>query len=243
MVVALSLHAYGQEKPEKTLPAVVTDAIKAAYPNAKKLRGRGRKDLKYGVMAYNVRAQNTLYNEKGEKTWVYSIIVRVTDKGTLIFVSENIKHTVIPLRAKIALKKAAGEDQTTYWRRLTYFVDEKLAKYNKPRVQYKVSVKTKDKTFRSIEVDQDGGMTALWRSVKETELPKAVTDAMKKAAGGGRISGICHKFVTYVDEKMAKLGTPRVEYEIWLRKDEKATKIRVSADGTVIDQIPWFLDP
>ncbi len=245
VVVALSLHAYGQEKPEKTLPAVVTDAIKAAYPYAQVMKSRKERKLKYRATVYIVRVRRAkLKDEKAR--WKQPTYVVVTDKGTVLYASGSARTSDVPLRARIAIKKAAGDGEATALIRYEMFVDEKLVRYEKPRVKYHSLVIFRDSKGNILKskmpcrvyVAEDGTMVEMKSEIEDTDLPEALIDPATKAADGGTI-GRVFKDVTFVNEKMVKLATPRVEYEMWLRKDKKLSRIRFSADGKVIDQIPW----
>lgn len=235
-VVALNFPAFGQGKAG-TLPAVVSDAIKAAYPKAENMAGRGRNDQKYGVMVYNISFADIVTDATGAEA-KQAMMVRVTDKGVLILALRQIPDSAVPPAAMDKMKKAAGGGLVKYPRRIEFFVDEKLVKYEKPRVQYEAMLVMKDNTRCNIRVAEDGGMIELTTAVKDIDVPKAVMEAMTKAADGGTVLGLC-KVETFVDDKMVKLATPTVKYAAKLKKDKRFANIRVSIDGTVISQSSW----
>lgn len=229
--------ASGGEKPKYTPPAAVTHAIKVAYPNAEITRGRTARDLKYGVLVYNVGLLNPISDNTGAER-KQSITMRFREDGTIIMVSTYIKRADFPQAAMAAMKKAAGEGRVRSPRRVDVFLDRKLMKHDKPMVLYRAMLTAKRMTPRFINVAEDGSMIKMETEIRATDLPKAIIGAITKALDGGSINR-AFKEEFFVDEKAMKLAKPRVEYEAWLSKGKEFARIRVSGEGKVIDQIPW----
>ena len=219
------------------LPAPATEAVKAAFPNAE-IRGvTPMDDPDYGVRVFTVGLTYIVRKAGGEELKQY-VMARVTEEGILILAMRQLPDAELPKAALEAMQKAAGEGVVKYPRRIEYFVDQKLVKFEKPRVQYEAMLVMKDNTRSNMRVAEDGGMIELTSQVAETDIPKPAMEAMVKAADGGKVVGPC-RVETFVDEKMNRLKTPRVSYKAVLKKDKKFAKIEVSSDGTLIYQEPW----
>jgi hypothetical protein len=89
-----------------------------------------------------------------------------------------------------------------------------------------------------VEVMESGTILGTEMAVSVKDLPKAVTDAVAKAAPGAEIKG-AEKAETLADAKTGKLATPKVAYEIDVAKDGKEGEIAVSADGKVTEELKW----
>lgn len=234
---AASPRAPGGEKPKYAPPAAVTNAIKVAYPNAEITRGTTARDLKYGVLVYNVGLLNPIRDNTGAEK-KQRITIRLREDGTIIMVSTYINRADFPQAAMAAMEKAAGEGQVRSPRRVDVFLDRKLMKHDKPVILYRAMLVAEGVKTRFIDVAEDGSLIEMESEIPATDLPKAIIGVMTKALDGGSIRR-AFKDEVFVDEKAMKMANPRVEYEAWLKKGKELARIRVSGEGKVVDQIPW----
>ena len=110
-------------------------------------------------------------------------------------------------------------------------------------------VKMEDKGIYEVELQKDGAemeaeVTAAGMiletscAVAAKDLPKAVQDAIAKAAPGAKIEE-AKREETLADAKTGKLPAPQVAFEVELAKDGKEGELKVAADGTILDPLKW----
>jgi len=87
-------------------------------------------------------------------------------------------------------------------------------------------------------VTEAGVVMSVSTPIKVAELPKAVADAVAKAAEGAAIAQ-ASKIETLVGRGMAKLEKPRVGFTVVLTKDGKTAQARVSEDGANVRVGEW----
>ena len=87
-----------------------------------------------------------------------------------------------------------------------------------------------------VAVSPDGVIVEVETKVSMADLPKAVADAIAKAAGGAKVEEIEREETRAVVRagKLVKLAEPRVTYEAEFRKDGREVEIEVAADGTIL---------
>ena len=88
-----------------------------------------------------------------------------------------------------------------------------------------------------VTVSPDGVILEVETEIPRAELPKAVADALAKAAEGAEVEEIVREETRAVvrDGKVVKLDEPKITYESELRKDGRETEIEFAADGTVLE--------
>ena len=87
-----------------------------------------------------------------------------------------------------------------------------------------------------VAVSPDGVIVEVESEVSMKDLPKAVADAIAKAAAGAKIEKIEREETRAVVRagKLVKLDQPEVTYEAEFRKDGKEIEIEVAPDGTIL---------
>ena len=96
-----------------------------------------------------------------------------------------------------------------------------------------------------IEVAQDGTVIDVATIITMKDLPKAVAEAIRKAAEGAIIKQIEKSEVRAEIKKegekgkIVKLDSPRYVYEAELVKGNQTGEIEVAADGKVIEALKW----
>lgn len=88
-----------------------------------------------------------------------------------------------------------------------------------------------------VTVSRDGVILEVETEIARSELPKAVADALAKAAGDAKVEEIVREETRAVvrDGKVVKLDEPTITYEAELRKDGQETEVEFAADGTVLE--------
>lgn len=84
----------------------------------------------------------------------------------------------------------------------------------------------------------DGTIVEVETEVSMESLPKAVAEAITKAAAGAKIKEV-EKEVIHAVVKLVKLDAPKTVYEAELIKNGKKCEIEVAADGTVLEKPKW----
>jgi len=85
-------------------------------------------------------------------------------------------------------------------------------------------------------VSPDGVIVEVETEVAMKDLPKAVADAIAKAAAGAKVEEIEREETRAVvrDGKLVKLAQPKITYEAEFVKGDKEVEVEVAADGTVL---------
>ena len=87
-----------------------------------------------------------------------------------------------------------------------------------------------------VTVSPDGVIVEVETEVAMKDLPKAVADAIAKAAAGAKVEEIEREETRAVvrDGKLVKLDQPKITYEAEFLKDGKEVEVEVAADGTIL---------
>lgn len=87
-----------------------------------------------------------------------------------------------------------------------------------------------------VTVSPDGVIVEVETEVFLKDLPKAVADAITKAAAGAKVEEIKREETRAVVRagKLVKLDQPRITYEAEFRKDGKELQIELAPDGTIL---------
>jgi len=96
----------------------------------------------------------------------------------------------------------------------------------------------KDGSKLEVTLAEDGTIVEIESPVAAADLPKAVTDAVAKAAPGAKIEKAT-KQESLTDSKLNKLTPPKMSYEVEVEQDDKEAELTVAADGTILEPLKW----
>lgn len=87
-----------------------------------------------------------------------------------------------------------------------------------------------------VTVSPEGVIVEVEAELAMKDLPKAVADAITKAAGGAKIEEIEREEIRAVvrDGKLVKLEKPTITYEAEFRKGDKEIEIHLAPDGKIL---------
>ena len=87
-----------------------------------------------------------------------------------------------------------------------------------------------------VTVSPDGVIVEVETEVSLKDLPKAVADAIAKAAGGAKVEEVTREETRAVVRagKLVKLDQPKITYEAEFRRDGKEVEIELAPDGTIL---------
>lgn len=105
---------------------------------------------------------------------------------------------------------------------------------------YEVELEQGEQEYE-VMVTPDGMIVEVETEIAMDALPKAVADAIAKAAQGAEIDDVT-KEVTYAVVKLVKLDKPQTTYEAELEKDGAECEIELASDGKVLEQSKWEKD-
>jgi hypothetical protein len=221
------------------LPKAVADAVAKAAPDEKVTsaeKNEVRATMKY-VALDKARVRQ------------YAIDVKKDDKITRYLVSpdgKSVKETPIKAEKKAGkpekefdvpakAKKAVAALRALYpdlaVKQITHEVfDDGTGDLE--ILTYEVEFITKG-VEREMVASPEGVIPHLWAAVETKTLPKAVTDAVAKAAPDTKIEK-ARAFEIRASLRFGALDRPKVYYAVRVEKDGKARTVKVKPDGTVI---------
>lgn len=114
----------------------------------------------------------------------------------------------------------------------------------KVKVEDEDGVKVYEANLRSGKMKKEVTLTAAGEILEiETpmatcDLPKAVADAVAKAAPGAKITEAASEEVL-ADAKLGKLAAPKVTYKVEVQKGGKEGEMTLSPEGKVLKELKW----
>src|SRR5262249_7811774 len=91
---------------------------------------------------------------------------------------------------------------------------------------------------REMVASPEGVIPHLWRQVEAKDLPKAVTDAVDKAAPGAKLEK-ARAFEIRASLRFGALEKPKVYYKVQVEKDGKTRTVKLKAAGSVIKEFKF----
>jgi len=89
-----------------------------------------------------------------------------------------------------------------------------------------------------IKVTGEGAILEIETDVAPGDLPKAVSDAVAKAAPGAKIKK-ARKEETLADVKRGKLAKAELKYEVEVAQNGKEGELEVAPDGKIVEELQW----
>ena len=138
---------------------------------------------------------------------------------------KNVKIADLPEAVTAAVKKACPDGTIT---------EAEIEKEHGTTI-YEIELKV-GKNEAEVEVTADGTIIEIETELTMADLPKAVADAITKAANGGKVKEIEkeEERAEVKNGKVVELKTPKVVYEAEIKQNGKEIEIEVDADGKVL---------
>jgi hypothetical protein len=228
----------------KDLPKAVADGVAKAAPGEKiksAQKNEMRAAIKYVALPKAIVRQYAVDVSKGGKTKRYLVSpdgknIKETKIAPEKKAEKPKKEFDIPEKAKkaVAALKALYPDLVV--KQITHEVFDD-GSGNIDIMTYEVEFVTKG-IEREMVASPDGVIPHLWAPVKPKDLPKAVTDAIDKAAPGSKAEK-ARAFELRASLRFGAREKPRTYYTVQVEKDGKTRALNVKPDGTVIKKFAF----
>jgi hypothetical protein len=223
----------------KDLPRPVADAVAKAAPGEKIRRAEKqemRATLKYVALPKAHVRQYAIDVSKDGKATRFVVSpdgknVRTTAIRAEKKADKPAKELAIPAKAAKAVAALKALYPNAVVKQITHEVfDDGTGELE--ILTYEVEFVTKG-IEREMVASPEGVIPHLWAPVAAKDLPKAVTDALAKAAPGAKIDK-ARAFEIRASLRFGALEKPKVYYTVQVEKDGKARTLKLKSGGDLI---------
>jgi hypothetical protein len=228
----------------KDLPRAVADAVAKVAPGEtvkSAEKNEMRATLKYVALDKARVQQYAVDVSKDDKTTRYVVSpdgksVKATEIKAEKKADKPAKELDIPAKAARAVKAIKDLYPDAVVKQITHEIfDDGTGDIE--ILTYEVEFVTRG-IEREMVASPEGVIPHLWAPLKEKDLPRAVTDALAKAAPGTRIDK-ARAFEIRASLRFGPLAKAKVYYTVQVEKDGKTQTLMVKPDGGLIKKFEF----